>query len=276
MDHVFAKVKGKALKSFFKVISNQSLFDIITISIKDCIPYIPDHNLDDDSWFKIEKFTEQVFCIDLLKIPFDSKDYDDISKDQFSRISFLFCVQGNDFYFQKITPSQFIHRKFISFGEIAELEKSENRLVINDSPDAVYFKNSDTLIFKNLATISSIFNGVDTLYKDATDKEVKDFLNSPFIDLPGDYGSDTVSKPNRKRISLVIDTLSKMSEQNKKEMHEYINEYCKDKVKYDSSASKYEISTDDELKYLLYGIEQRFYTTPFSKEKRMANSIVPL
>ncbi|EAO7712372.1 ATP F0F1 synthase synthase, partial [Salmonella enterica] len=29
-----------------------------------------------------------------------------------------------------------------------------------------------------------------------------------------------------------------------------------------------------ELKYLLYGIEQRFYTTRFGNEKRLANSIL--
>jgi hypothetical protein len=32
-------------------------------------------------------------------------------------------------------------------------------------------------------------------------------------------------------------------------------------------------SSDDELKFLLYGIEQRFYTTMFGQEKRLANSI---
>ena len=30
------------------------------------------------------------------------------------------------------------------------------------------------------------------------------------------------------------------------------------------------------LVYLLYGIEQRFYTTPFGKEKRLANSVQPI
>ena len=49
-----------------------------------------------------------------------------------------------------------------------------------------------------------------------------------------------------------------------------------EKLEYNSKERKFKISTDNELKYLLYGIEQRFYTTPFSKEKRLANSIVGL
>lgn len=35
-------------------------------------------------------------------------------------------------------------------------------------------------------------------------------------------------------------------------------------------------SNDEELKFLLYGIEQRFYTTILGDEKRLANSIQTL
>ena len=164
----------------------------------------------------------------------------------------------------------------IVFGEVAEIEKSNNRLIINELPDAIFITKSNTIIFKSLATISAIFKGIDILYKEATNQEVDDFLKSPFINIKGGYGVDVVSKPNRKRIALVVNTLSTMSDEDKADMHNYINEYCEDKIKYDESSLQYEISTDDELKYLLYGIEQRFYTTPFSKEKRLANSVIAI
>ncbi|MHA4875789.1 hypothetical protein, partial [Enterococcus faecium] len=76
----------------------------------------------------------------------DSKDYNDLTKDNFSKTAFLFAVQGDDFYFQKITPSLFVKRKTLVFGEIAKLEQNQTRLVINSLPDAVYFKAADTLI----------------------------------------------------------------------------------------------------------------------------------
>lgn len=38
-----------------------------------------------------------------------------------------------------------------------------------------YFKSEDVLIFKNLPLISSIFKGIDELYKEATKEEVSDF-----------------------------------------------------------------------------------------------------
>lgn len=36
----------------------------------------------------------------------------------------------------------------------------------------------------------------------------------------------------------------------------------------------FKISNEKELKLLLYGIEQRFYTTPDGRERRIANSVI--
>lgn len=273
MDHILAHIKTRAKKRIFKLVSDQSLFDTVEVDLNACIPYNPDHNLDEDSWFKIEEFSNKAFCIEILKIDYDSKDYDDLTKDNFSKIAYLFSVQGDDFYFQKITPSLFVKRKSLVFGEAAKLEQSQTRLVINALPDAVYFKAPDTLIFRKLATISSIFKGIDELYREATKEEVEQFLGESFIELSNDYNVDKVSKPNRKRIGLAIKTLEAMSDDDKANMLNYIDGYCDQKLKYDQQNGKFEISTDDELKLLVYGIEQRFYTTPFGQEKRIANSV---
>jgi len=276
MDHILAHIKTRAKKRIFKLVSDQSLFDTVKVDLEACVPYNPDHNLDEDSWFKIEGFSNQAFCIDLLKKVYDSKDYDDLTKENFSKIAYLFAVQGEDFYFQKITPSLFVKRKTLVFGEAAELEKSQTRLVINALPDAVYYKAADILIFKNLATISSIFVGIDELYKEATKEEVEQFLEEPFIGTSNGYSVDKVSKPNRKRIGLAMKTLENMSPDDKTNMLEYIDGYCEQKLKFDQQNQKFEISTDEDLKLLVYGIEQRFYTTPFGKEKRCANSVTTM
>lgn len=277
MDQILARVKGLRKLPYFKLISEQSLFDAVVVDLNACIPYNPDHNLDEDSWFKIEAFSQKTFCIGLLKKDFDSKDYHDLAKDDFSKITYLFSVQGDDFYFQKITPSLFVKRKTLVFGEAATLEQSQTRLVINALPDALYFKAADTLIFKSLATISSIFKGIDELYKEATKEEVEQFLDKSFIELSNDYNVETVSKPNRKRIGLAMATLEAMSDDDKTNMLDYIDGYCgEQKLRFDKENQKFEISNDDELKLLLYGIEQRFYTTPFGHEKRLANSVTAM
>lgn len=274
MDQILAYIKSRAKKRIFKLVSDQSLFEDVTVDLNACIPYNPDHNLDEDAWFKIEQFSQMAFCIDLLKQDFDAKDYNDLTKGNFSKIGYLFAVQSDDFYFQKITPSLFVKRKTLVFGEVAALEQSQTRLVINAQPDAVYVKAADTLIFRNLATISSIFKGIDELYKEATKEEVEQFLDEQFIELGNDYNVKNVSKPNRKRIGLAVATLEAMSADDKTNMPGYIDGYCgEQKLKFDQENQKFEISNDEELKLLLYGIEQRFYTTPFGQEKRIANSV---
>lgn len=276
MDHVLARVKRLTKKPFFKLVSDHTLYENTNVTLTACVTYSPDHNLDEDTWFKVEQFSQQPFCIDLLKSNFDSKDYDDLKKEQFSNIAYIFAVQSDNFYFQKVTPSLFIKKKIIGFGETAAIEEGSNRLVINDQPDAIYFKQSDTLAFRNLATISGIFKGIDALYREATEQETEAFLQSEFIELKGNYDASKVSKPNRKRIALAMDSLAKMSAQDKVGVLAYISDYCDQKLKFDQTSKKIEISTDNELKLLLYGIEQRFYTTLFGQERRLANSVQPI
>lgn len=273
MDHVLVKVKGLRTKPYLKMLSDHSLYDPIDTELGMCVPYSPVHNLDEDAWFKIENFKAQPYCLQLLKTDFNSVEYDDLTKGKFAQIAFIFAVQGDDFYFQKVTPSLFLKKKMIAFGDAAVIENSNTRLLINSHPDAVYFKDDDTLIFRNLATISSIFKGIDTLYKEATNDEVEAFLEEDFIELSNGYGMNKVSKPNRKRIALAMDTLAAMPAADRDQMYSYIHSYCEKKLKFDKDNSKFEITTDDELKYLLYGIEQRFYTTEFGHEKRLANSV---
>lgn len=276
MNHVLAKVKGKGKKLLFKLLSDKTLYDDFVVDFNSCVDYSPDHNLDEDSWFKIQSFSEKSYCQHFLKVDFLATEYDDLPKNLFAQIAYLCGVQDGDFYFQKITPSQFLTKKMIAFGEAAKLEVSDSRLVVNSQPDAIYFKKENMLVFRSLATISSVFKGIDELYKEATDDEVKDFMKEPFIAPKDNFDMSKVSKPNRKRIALAMDTLKKMSDEDRKSMLSYVGSYCSEKLKIDEKLSAVQISTDNELKLLLYGIEQRFYTTPFGKERRLANSVQPI
>ena len=102
------------------------------------------------------------------------------------------------------------------------------------------------------------------------------FLSESFISLSEEYGVDQVSKPNRKRVTLAMETLATLSAAERADMLLYINDYCRAKVGFDEDAGTFLINNDDELKLLLYGIEQRFYTTTFGHEKRLANSVQPI
>lgn len=230
MNNIFAKIKGHTKKRYFKVISDKTLFECIDTNSYSFVEYSTDHNLDEDSWFKIEKFSEKEYCLDFLKSNFNSIDYESLAHNQFQKIDYIFSTQENDFYFQKISNSLFISKKFISFGEVAQIDERQDRIVIRSKPDAIYLKQSDTLVFKNLTTISSIFSGIDILFKEATNEEVFEFLKLPFISLDNSYNVRSVSKPNRKQITSALKILENMPHQDHAILCDYIIDYCPELV----------------------------------------------
>ena len=72
---------------------------------------------------------------------------------------------------------------------------------------------------------------------------------------------------------MAINTLSSLNETDKNNILDYITDYCPG-LNYQNG--KFSIKNENELKDLLYGIEQRFYTTIVGNERRLANSVITL
>jgi len=272
MFHLISRVKNQGNPKFFKMISGEEIFNL-NIAGLELVEYSPETLLDDGCWFKVSNFLAQPYCINLLKEPFISADYNILPQDKYGKIAYLCSFQNDDFYFQKVTPSTYLkNKKLLRFGDAVTVEEDGDRLFVNGIPDAVYLSETNQLIFRNLATISSMFKGVDTLYKEATHEQVEEFLESDFIELKNDYSAGKVNKPNRKRVALAMDTLASMDDTDQHVIFDYIVEYCEDMI-FNTGNKSFEIANDDSLKNLLFGIEQRFFTTPVGEEKRVANSI---
>ncbi len=144
---------------------------------------------------------------------------------------------------------------------------------MNPFLDAVYDIENDTLYFRNLGRIKPIFKGIDSLYREATQQEVEVFLASDFIELTEEYTALKVKAANRKRIAQVADTLASLNDEQKSQLIDYTNAYCPDIV-FENGA--FNISSEDQLKRVLYGIEERYYTTQIGQEDRLANSVLTL
>jgi hypothetical protein len=274
MDYLIAKIKRMSNPAHYKVLSGHTTFqfDVDDYSL---VEYSPDHNLDEDSLFKISDFTEKAYCPDFIKQDIVSTSFNDIPADKYKKVSYLCAIQEHAICFQKVTPSTYLNRSILRFGDNVTIENSDNKILINPFPDAVFVPSKNALLFRNLGTISSIFKGVDALYKEATHEEVNTFLNESFITLSDDYDASKVSKPNRKRIALAIESFAGLEVEEKTQIMDYIHGYCEN-ISYDEAEKKFSISNDEELKFLLYGIEERFYTTLLGGEKRLANSIQTL
>ena len=271
MNQLVARVRGRKKPFFYKLLSDKKIyeFDISEVSL---VEYSSDHLLDGDSWFKVDNFSKRKFFLDFLEKQFISSEYNSIPKSKYKDIIYLCSVQDSEYFFQKITPSSYVTKTFLALGDELVIEDNIDRVVINQLPDAIYFKKEDRLIFRNLATISSIFKGIDMLYKEATQEEVQQFIDLGFIKVSNGYDAQKVGKQNRKRIALALATFTAMSNDEKDTIFDYVQEYCEN-LNFDKSAKKFEISSEEDMKFLLYGIEQRFYTYVCGKEKRLANSV---
>jgi hypothetical protein len=276
MSIIFVKLKQRTSNSKYrKVLStDETIYRRMNLIINSCVPYAPSATLEEGEWFYVSEARSQDYTNGLLSHQFESVDFDSLEMQDFGAIDFLFVDEHEGLYFQKVSKAKLVARKSVlCIGEGFQYKQDRQELVINDLPDAIYNRSEDRLYFRRLESITSIFKGIDQLFREATDEEVFDFLRNDFISLRADYDVSDVKTPNRKRIALAKNSLERLTEVDRGRIFSYIGEYCPN-LSQDNGA--FEIGTEDELKMLLYGIEQRFYTTPVGGEKRLANSVIPL
>ena len=273
MNCLLAKVKTRTRTATFrKMISGEEIY-ALPENLGDAVNYDPATLLSEDEYYKIEAFSETPYYLEMLGSDFSSVNYDNLSKDEFSKIDYLCSVQDDIYYFQNISRSSLQPKKMVLFGDAYKFVPDGLFININKVADAIYQKDCDTLYFTSLSRITAIFKNIGNLYREATDEETQDFLNSEFICCTNSFDLSCVKTANRKRIALSMDTLNGYSENDKKRIFKYIAKYSSI---YDSAHNIFNIGSEEELKHLLWGIDQRFYTTIVGNEKRAANSIISL
>lgn len=276
MNTVYVKIrkKGNANKYRKMLSTDENIYADISEMVETSNIYTAGCVLEDGEWFKIENASHQPFAIDIIQHNYESLDFDSLSRMDFTKIDFIFVKNRSEIYFQNISKVKLASKKRIgSFGESFKFESDSNEIIINEIPDAVYCIEMDILYFRKLEPLVGIFKGIDDLYREATDGETEQFLQNDFITLKNGYGTFSVKKANRKRIALATKTLSELNQEDKSNIFNYISEYCPDLKRQDNTFS---VGSENDLKMVLYGIEQRFYTTLIGGEKRIANSVITI
>jgi hypothetical protein len=240
-------------------------------NLHSCVDYNPATLLGDNEWYGLANFSNKSYCHDFLRQKLSSVNYDMIESNDFGKIVFLCGYQTEMFYYQRITPARQVKQKRLFFGEQCRYEENSTSISLNEYADAIYNPNNNKLYFRKLRDISAIFDGIDELYREATEDEVKSFLNYDFIELTEGFTTNNVKTNNRKRIAMALETLNRFSEPEKKTVFKYIRDYCPELA---NKNRRFTIHNEDSLKKLLYGIEQRYYTTIVGNERRLANSII--
>jgi hypothetical protein len=268
-NYIFGKVKRK--QNLFRIIeTKKEVYNTANIDLNG-IDYNPSTLIEDEEIYQLSNFSQSGYCLNFLTEYLNTVDFNQITNSDLKKLSFICTIQENLFFFQNINSSYFISKKWFSIDELT-LETEKPIITINPLADAIYNKDNDTLYFKKLTAVQKIFKGMDQLYKEATEAETQNFLQSEFLEVTDDFPPNLVSIPNRKRIGLVNETLIRLSDDEKVAIYNYTNEYGQ--VTYKNG--KFKIENDEDLKFVLWGIEQRFYTTQIGGEKRVANSIISI
>ncbi len=271
MKFLLAKTKGRN-SGFFKVMaSNEDLLNVPDLATSTA--YNPDYKPEDDEWFKLESFSTLGYENTLINTTFNSTDFNQIAEDDYQIIDYFCFKRDNLFLFQKMLSNQFLKKKWFEISGVPTLETDKPIIVLNDFIDAVYDQTVDILYFKDIARIKPMFNGIGELYREATQTEVDAFLEHDFISLADGFISQHIKTANRKRIAIAMDTFNNFSDDEKQQIFEYTRIYCDD---IHCIATSFVVGTEDQLKKVLFGIEQRYYMTPLGHEKRLANSILRL
>lgn len=276
MNTVYVKLRIRGNENKYrKMLSTQEkIYEDSASMVEVSYDYTAGATLENGEWFKIENASQQSYAIDLIQQNYESLDFDSLSKRDFIQIDYVFVKNGNEICFQNVSKTRLASKKRLwSFGESFEYDSDSIEIIINETPDAVYCSETDILYFRKLEPIVGIFKGIADLYREATDTETEQFLQNDFITLQNEFGTSAVKTANRKRIALAVKTLSELSQDDRANIFSYIGEYCPDLKTEDNTFS---VGCEDDLKMVLFGIEQRFYTTPVGGEKRIANSVIAM
>lgn len=274
MNYVLAKINkntGRRDDKHKIILTDKELYSLPD-TLSSSTEYSTETLIDTDEWYKIESFSTKPYCLQFLTSEKDSTSYSKLEISDSDCISYICSCQNNNnkFYFQKVSKTNLATKKWIHIGDIFEFQNSSKNITINEIADAIYVKDNDVLYFKKLETITSIFKGIEVLYKEATEKETTDFLEQNFIILENNFNSSNVKKSNRKRIALAINAINSFEDKQIDVVFDYIVDYC---PQLSTQEKKFKITSEKDLELLSYGILQRFYTTPTGNEKRIANSV---
>lgn len=276
MDFLFGKtlVKNELL---YKLLGDKTVYADF-YDLQDAIPYDPQTSLDDEEIFVLNDFTSRAYCPAYLKERFASTTYAQMPNEKYNQITYLLSVQedAEKFFFQRVSPSMIYEQPFVLWGAGEPNFVSEGKvLFLKKRADALFVKSENKLYFRDLSKLTSIFEGIEELYRMSTPEETRDFLNLDFIRLDAGFNADNVNVTNRKLITGALDKVKKLTQTKKDKLIKYICRYSTG-IEYNEDSASFAIANDKQLKELLYGIDERYYKASVAAESRVAKTISKL
>ncbi len=263
------------------LIENGFGFPAIDTSAK--IKFLPDYKLDDNEWFYVDINAEDKVMMMAPYLPaLDSTvDANNIISSQYKELAVLYLASKDsdgkikiifNRIFNKFYIASKVYLKFIDSGE-ATVTTEENMVEFNSNVDAYWDDATSKLYFKSYSTIKPLFKGIDKFYRSATSEEVDSFVNSDFFKVEKSFKSENLGERALKHIAGIIDEES--IDLNNLEVRKKYNEYAKGYSESGISINKdgkFILTKVSDLTHVINLLQERYYTSQITKEKRVAHS----
>ena len=160
-------------------------------------------------------------------------------------------------------------KTILDYSGEPKIVEHRKQLEVKLESDAIFITAEDTLYFRQIAKIKTIFPGIEELDREATQPEVDKFLGHGKIELKEGYDAYSVGSHNRKRIADIGKKYLSLSPAKQQELVDY----AKDKTGIKFENGTFKIGSETDLKNLLYAMDQRYYRAEIYEENRVANSV---
>lgn len=262
MGTIVAKIKkGIVLLKLQK--SNENIFEDVDYSA--AIKY--DGNLEKyDGWLKYQLHEDHKL---FKKI--DSAELSSIKINSIFEIGFFAYYDKGLFYFQKVREGNKILKKHFTLRiDKIKVEEPSEIVSINTYPDGIYDVNSKILYFRRVSDVTFLFPELKKKKETTTNQEIGDFFSSVGQIEIGDVDKMRLTTHDRQRIADVISEYSKLTSNQKLNLHKYIKNAVNNDLKYDKIQKKFIINNEKELRVLTYAFQHKIFKTSLDQESQVA------
>ena len=182
MNTLLAYIEGDGT---YKVLSKEEdIYDSALLNFDHHCEFAEGADLDDDEWFRLEAFDTKPYFLPIIGENIAAAQYNQLPEAKYAEITYLMAIQdtGNTYCFQRLTSQSVLKKSVLRLSQAPVIQKLEKTILMEDLPHAVYKKDEKCLYFKKLTTITSVFPGIDELYREATREETANFMGSPFME----------------------------------------------------------------------------------------------
>ena len=252
--------------------------------IEDSLIVFPELSFEEPQIFsgKWKKDDEEIYYIDLsedldiineyIDVIASSTDVNVVDKQNFPNLHVIF-VEGKDnsIKFQRIYNKYFFKKCFLTFPDssVCQINNNQEIITLTGKVDAYWNNNEKRLYFESFMIAKTIFPKINKFYREATESDIENFSNINILQVKKvDYGSRA-----RKKIAQMLDD-DVFKDKTLEDLKEYAERYEQGFPEVENGKIKLENNKDIELIYDI--VNQLFYTTDLTGEKRKTNSSKPI